>query len=315
MCSTSDVSLRSFLQGGELTGYMCSRKRYYLCIFVVIGAGAGFMLMAFGPFQTLFQKTEPVTLQYGVSPRQSLDLYLPDERAEGASAPVLVFLYGGSWNSGTRGLYRFIGRAFADAGYVVAIPDYRLYPEVQYPAFVRDCAEAIAWVEKNVAAHGGDPSRMAVMGHSAGAHMGALIATNPMFREQAGFSEDAIRGFVGLAGPYTFNPLNVDSTKDAFATAPEAPKGLDGARPIKMADSLSRSDAPPMLLLHGARDETVLERNTSEFAAKLRDQGIPVTTKTYALFGHVGLVAVLAWPLRPFFPVYDDVTAFLQSLE
>lgn len=267
--------------------------------------------MAFGPFQTVSR----VTLQYGAMPRQSVDLYLPEARDGGQAAPVLVFLYGGSWSSGTRGLYRFIGRAFADAGYVVAIPDYRLYPEVRYPAFVQDCADAIAWVEQNVAAHGGDPKRLAVMGHSAGAHMGALIATNPVFRKQAGFSETAIRGFVGLAGPYTFNPLNVDSTKDAFASAPEAPGGLDGARPIKMAKNLSRSVVPPMLLLHGDRDETVGAHNTNEFAAKLRDQDVRATTKTYALFGHVGLVAVLAWPLRPFFPVYGDITAFLQSLD
>ena len=111
-------------------------------------------------------------IAYGAGPRQRLDVYAPRGGC-GQPRPVVMFFYGGSWNSGTRSGYAFVGRALAARGFVTVVPDYRLVPEVHYPAFVEDGAAAVRWVAANAAKYCGNGQSVVLMGHSAGAYIAA----------------------------------------------------------------------------------------------------------------------------------------------
>lgn len=241
---------------------------------------------------------------YGAHPRQQLDLYRPQAWRDGqASLPIIVFLYGGSWKEGDRKGYAFAARAFADAGFLVAVPDYRLVPEVRFPAFLEDSAAAVRWVRANAARLGGDPDRVVLVGHSAGAYNAAMLALDDRW---LGKDRQAVRGFVGLAGPYDFLPLDTTVTIDAFGQERD-PKST---QPITFA---SAGD-PPALLLHGARDTTVYPRNSERLASLLRAAGVDAQAKLYSDVGHVGIVTALAQPFRGRAPVLKDVIAFARDV-
>jgi acetyl esterase/lipase len=242
---------------------------------------------------------------YGPNPRQKLDVYEPS--APCASGAVVLFLYGGAWTSGERATYGFVGSALASRGITTVIADYRLYPEVRFPGFVDDAAQAYAWVAKNFGqASPVAPSRarpIFVMGHSAGAHSAALITYDQSYFTRAGTNLPRPAGFIGLAGPYAFDPTTWPSTKDIFATA----KSADSARPV----SFVRTGAPPALLLHGAADTTVKLFNSRDLATALRQAGTPVEAVEYPGIGHVGLVLTLAGPLRWRAPALEATIAFI----
>jgi acetyl esterase/lipase len=238
-------------------------------------------------------------IAYADGPRRTLDVYQP---ANAKNAPVIVFFYGGSWSSGTKSDYGFVGAAFAARGFVTIIPDYRLVPEIRFPSFVEDGAAAVRWARDHAGAYGGDPDRIVLVGHSAGAYNAAMIALDAAFLRNAGVDPRAVKGFAGLAGPYDFLPLDVTSTKDAFGAYPDLP----ATQPITYA----RADAPPALLLHGAKDTLVKPHNMESLAAHLRAVGAPVETKLYPDTAHVGIMLALSKPLRGRAPVLDDVAAF-----
>lgn len=243
---------------------------------------------------------------YGAHPRQQLDLYRPPSKgAEAARAPlpIILFLYGGSWQSGTREGYGFAGRALAARGFLVAIPDYRLVPEVRFPAFLEDNARALRWVRSNAARFGGDPDRIVLVGHSAGAYNAAMLALDPRW---LGEDRRAVRGFVGLAGPYDFLPLSGPITNAAFGQAPD----LASTQPVNFA---SAGD-PPALLLHGARDTLVHPRDSRRLAERLQAAGVDARVKLYPAIGHIGMVTALARPLRGRAPVLEDVAAFASQV-
>lgn len=243
-------------------------------------------------------------LAYGAGPRQRLDVYVPSEAA--GSAPVLVFFYGGSWKSGNRNYYRFVGEAFAARGYVVVVPDYRLYPAVRFPAFVEDGAQVLKWVERNISRFGGNPSQIILAGHSAGAHLAALLLFDQHYLADLGFDRDRLLGFVGLAGPYAFNPLAYDSTKEVFATVDHP----DKARPIAFVDG----SEPPMLLMHGESDDTVEMVNAQKLAARVREAGGDARFMTYPGRTHIGLILSLAAPFRGRDSVHADMLAFMDRV-
>lgn len=240
---------------------------------------------------------------YGPHPRQRLDIYVPPGAP--GKAPVLVFFYGGGWEWGSRAEYAFAARAFAAKGFVTVLPDYRLVPEVRFPTFLEDCAASVAWVAANIGAHGGDASRIAVGGHSAGAYNAMMIALDPRYAAAAGAPRDAVKAVIGLAGPYDFLPLEDRLTIAAFGEA----KDLAATQPVNFA----RADAPPALLIHGLKDRTVYPRNLERLADALRRAGAPtVETKLYEKADHAALIMALSPLFRGRAPVLDDSLAFLR---
>jgi acetyl esterase/lipase len=245
-------------------------------------------------------------LSYGPDRRQNLDIYAPASSAR--PAPVIVFVYGGSWNSGSRDEYGFVGRAFASRGYVTVIFDYRLVPAIRYPVFVEDSAKALAWVYRNIRAHGGDPRRLFLAGHSAGAYNAVMVALAPEFLAAEGLDPGVIRGVAGLSGPYDFLPLDVDETREAFKGTTD----LERTQPVRRIRSANR--VPPMLLAHGDADTLVFPRNTRALASALRRHGHRVEEKYYPDVDHVGTLLSLAKPLRDRAPALDDIVAFFGRL-
>ncbi|MBB6503664.1 acetyl esterase/lipase [Sphingomonas endophytica] len=239
---------------------------------------------------------------YGPDPRQRLDVYAPCAPST-RPRPVVVFLYGGSWNSGTRAGYAFVGRALAAQGFVTIVPDYRLVPAVRYPAFVEDGAAAVRWTMAHAGEHGGNGRAVVLMGHSAGAYIAAMLAVDPRW---LGDERAAVKGLVGLAGPYDFAPFDVAASRAAFGRWPDP----SDTQPVKWA---SAGD-PAALLLYGTEDTVVRPRNSQALAAKLRAGGVPVSLRAYPKLGHVGILLALARPFRGRAPVLVDVSAFVRRV-
>ncbi|MDJ0934262.1 MAG: alpha/beta hydrolase [Kiloniellales bacterium] len=241
-------------------------------------------------------------LAYGPGARQRLDVYRPP--AGEVSKGTVVFFYGGSWKRGARQSYRFVGEAFAGRGYTVVIPDYRLYPEVRFPGFVEDGALAVAWVRRNIDKGGSKP--LVLMGHSAGAQIAALLALDPSYLAARGVPEGRVDGWVGLAGPYAFDPLRYRTIRPIFEG--EAP--VERARAINFA----RGDAPPSLLIHGLDDTTVRPRNSEELASRLTDRGAEAEYLPLERIGHVWVLLALAEPFEDHAPVVESTLSFMEGL-
>jgi acetyl esterase/lipase len=239
---------------------------------------------------------------FGHDRRQRLDVYRPKGAVK---PPVIVFIYGGSWSSGKRQDYAFIANIFAARGYLTVVPDYRLVPDVRFPAFVEDGAAAVAWAAKNATTYGANPKQIFLVGHSAGAYTVAMLGLDAAYLKNAGVAPGTIRGVIGLAGPYDFYPFDVQGSVDAFGQTAEPLT----TQPITYV----RADAPPMLLLHGAQDKTVRPRNTESLGQKLSDVGAPVETKIYPRLSHSGLLLALTPLLRKRTPVLQDVEAFIVA--
>jgi len=238
---------------------------------------------------------------YADGPRHRLDIYAPEQR--GAPAPVVFFIYGGGWNRGERSDYQFVGRALASRGFVTVIADYRLVPEVTYPGFLEDSANALRWVQDNIANYGGDPNRLFLAGHSAGAYNAVMLALDPSFRQEYGVTMP-ILAVAALSGPYDFYPFEYDEVRNAFGQAPNP----EGTQPI----NLITAEAPPMYLATGTSDPIVRMQNTERFAGRLRAQGVWVTTQYYDGFGHMEPVIALGALWRWRMPVLDDMVGFFQ---
>lgn len=240
---------------------------------------------------------------YGEDARQRLDVY--PGAGDTAAKPVIVFIYGGGWDSGRRQDYAWVGRALAAQGFLTVVPDYRLVPGNLYPDFLEDCATAVRWTRDNAARLGGDPERIVLVGHSAGAYNAAMLALDKRLLDRAGVPQAAIRGVVGLSGPYDFYPWDADASRNAFGRWPQPLE----TQPVTYA----RNDAPPLLLLHGATDTTVRPRNTERLAARVRSAGGRVEAKVYPDMDHKGIVLALARPFRGRASVLDDVTTFARA--
>lgn len=241
-------------------------------------------------------------IAYAENPRRLLDIYAP--RRNATPAPVVVFFYGGGWASGAKAMYRFVGAALAARGILVAIPDYRLYPQVRFPAFMDDAAEAVAWTHANAARFGGDPHRLFLMGHSAGAHIAALLALDASYLRAVHLSPARdVCGVIGLAGPYDFLPLH-DATLEAIF-------GPEAERPRSQPINYVSSQAPPMLLLAGRDDHTVDPGNTLRLAARLRAAGATAEDQLYPLVGHKTLIVAFSGPLSFLAPVRQATLHFI----
>jgi acetyl esterase/lipase len=284
------------------TSFFAARRR-------ALALGAAALLAGCSPIRLINELAPADTyrrtpdLAYGPHPRQRLDLYSPVNGPR--PAPVVVFFYGGSWRTGSRADYLFVGEALASRGCIVAVADYRLHPEVRFPDFIDDSAAAVAWVRAHAVAHGGDAGRLFVMGHSAGAYNAAMVALNGRYLERAGAVPGGIAGLVGLAGPYDFLPLDSRLLRNIFGWPDTPPE----TQPIRFVGPA----APPTLLLTAQRDTIVSPGNSARLAARLREAGRPVREVTYPQLDHRTLVGALAMPLRDLAPVLDEVASFVSD--
>ena len=243
--------------------------------------------------------SETQDVPYAAGPRRTLDVYRP--LMTGGGLPMIVFLYGGGWNSGDKGTYEFVARPLVRRGFVVLVPDYRVYPQVMFPAFLQDNAAAVAWAFAHARELGADPARIVLMGHSAGAFNAAMLGLDQRWLASAGVDRNRLAAVIGLAGPYHFLPSR-DPTVYPIFGADNTP----AHEPYAFADGRN----PPMFLAAGLEDKTVMPRNTTELAAKIKQAGGPVQSRLYPGVGHIGLITAFAPLFQSRAPVLEDVTAF-----
>lgn len=243
-------------------------------------------------------------LSYADGARRKIDVYHP--LAAQPRAPLVVYLYGGGWNGGSREKYEFVAASLTRAGIVVMVPDYRLYPEVTFPDFVEDAAKAVAWAVSNAERFGADPEQLYLMGHSAGAHIAGLLALDERYLAGYGHVPKRLAGFIGLSGAYDFLPIESGYLLEVF---PEPVR--NESQPINFVTAR----APRTLLIHGADDGVVAVGNSLRLADKLRDNGVPVTLRIYEGVGHARVVAALAPPLDFIATTLDDCIAFISGEE
>ncbi len=240
-------------------------------------------------------------IAYGPTAANRLDVYLPAQRAPSA---LVVFFYGGGWNSGDKASYRFVGAALAAAGIATVIPNYALYPSARFPQFMRDAAAAVAFTRAHAHEWGADPARMFLMGHSAGAHIAVLLALDQEYLQGVGGDDHWLRGVVGLSGPYDFLPFTDAYLSDVFAP----PSEFYRSQPINYV----RAHAPPMLLMHGLADKRVSPNNTRSLTARLQAAGDEVSTQYFPGASHGDLAAAFS-PLRKKPPVLPLILDFVAA--
>ena len=259
------------------------------------------LLNQFGPRDAGVRRVAQ-DLPYGDDPRQRFDLHAPTN-VRPSPLPTLVFFYGGGWDSGSRTIYAWAAQALAARGFVVAVPDYRLVPDVAFPAFIEDAAAATAAVAAAVGDHGGDPGRLGVIGHSAGAHLAMMIALDRRYMAAVD-RPDLIRAAAGLAGPYDFLPFDVPASVNAFGRAPDPTL----TQPLTFA----RADAPPLWLGHGTADTVVHDDDTVILDARMRALGGHSEARLYPGLDHADLIATFSPLFRKKAPVLDDVAGFFS---
>ena len=234
---------------------------------------------------------------------QALDVWRP-AGARAKPLPVVIFWYGGGWVNGSRGAYAFAARAYAKQGFVVVVPDYRKVPQVRFPAFLQDGAQAVKWTRDHVASYGGDPARIALAGHSAGAYTVAMLTLDPRWLRAEGVDPGIVKAAVGLCGPYDFYPFTVKRSIDA----------MQGVADPQMTQPLhfARGDAAPMLLISAGDDVQVHAHNAVNLTARIAQLGGRVTHIDYPGISHENVVMALSVPFRGKAPVLRDSVAFLD---
>jgi acetyl esterase/lipase len=242
------------------------------------------------------------SIAYAERSRHRLDVCRP---RGAAAAPVIIFFYGGAWQSGYKELYRYVAKALARRGYVAVVPDYRIYPEVCYPDFLDDGAQVVRWVKDNIARFGGDPDKLFLKGHSAGAHIAAMLSIDARWLGKVGLDPRRdIAGLIGIAGPYDLMPLRDEKLKVIFG-------GVN--RPETQPIFHVAPGAPPALLMTGGRDRLVEPGNSVRLAARLAAAGNAATVLTYRRVGHFIIIAAIAPLLRFLVPIMRDVDAFIAA--
>ena len=244
-------------------------------------------------------------ISYGDDPAYILDIYQPAATNTEELKPVIVFFYGGRWTEGSKDQLRFVGKALAEQGYVTVLPNYRTWPDVKFPAFVEDGAKAVAWVTNNIEEYGGDAERLFISGHSAGAHIGALLTADEQYLNAVNVDPSLIKGFAGLAGPYDFVP-EAEDLKKIFGPPENYPQ-------MQVPTFIDGTEAP-MYLLHGADDETVIQRNLNRLRDKIEEKGGKVKTKIYDDIDHIWIVGVMSWLGIGKPDVARDITDFFDDL-
>jgi len=262
-----------------------------------------FTINIFTPSSTYKIKKD---IAYGPLTRQKLDIYIPKTVAPAGGWPVVVFFPGGSWVRGDRAIYRFVGEALASHGVLTLIADYRLYPDVRYPDFLIDCANALAFGMTEASKLGGNQKRLFVMGHSAGAYNAAMLALDPRWLKSTGHNLSELAGWIGLAGPYDFYPITDHDVRPVFFY----PNYPAHSQPIEYVST----DNPPAFLGFATNDDLVNPtRNTLGLAKRLHDAGVPVSLHPYARVNHINLIGTFSHPIRWLAPALEDTLIFIND--
>ena len=254
---------------------------------------------------------------YGDKPLQDLDIYYPKPLAKAIqskkatsdnaiddSYPMVVFVHGGSWESGNKDEYAFVGQSLAQAGYVTAVINYRKAPEHVYPDYVEDTAQAIAWSYKNAESLHADPKRLAVIGHSAGAFNAVAAVANEDFLAPYGVKPNDIAAVIGIAGPYSYD-FRKFSSRTAF--------GSDATPETVMPDHQIKGAQPPYLLLTAEKDKVVHISNTVKMTRALKAAGVKVETGEIKGASHATSIGAMAPPLRWVNDVRAQVLSYLDK--
>ena len=242
--------------------------------------------------------------------RHLLDVYAPRQKSAKAR-PVVIFIHGGSWNSGSKNLYAFVGRRLAKQGVVGVVISYRLSPEVHVPDMANDCARAVLWTQQHIAEYGGDPARIFVMGHSAGGGLAALLATDDPLFTQLGLAKNPIKGAIldDPAGLDMFDYL----TRLEYPNDEQylIPFGKDPAVWRAMSPMYQvRADSPPMLMYAGGRTYPSITNSTQRFHQRLLDLGVRHEFTVLPGKKHIGMVTQLFWKHNV---IYRDLLTFIGA--
>lgn len=239
-------------------------------------------------------------LLYGPEDRHRMDVYRPTRKV--TAAPAILFFYGGGFITGHRREYRFVGQALASKGIIVGVADYGLFPTHRFPEFVEDGAMAALFFRETLAKYGGDPNRLFVAGHSAGAYIAVMLASDARYLRALGADQSILAGAIGISGPYDFLPITNATRIEIFG----GPDRVE-TQPIHFIDG----KRPPMLLLTGDRDANILPRNTEHMAARLREHGSKVETIVYPGIDHFRIILGLAPLFRRVVPLRADILRFV----
>lgn len=244
-----------------------------------------------------FSKAKNVS--YGSLERQTMDLYKADKPR--ANAPVLVFIHGGSWEEGSKDIYKFLAEGFTSEGFDVAVPNYRLYPDAVYPQMLEDSAKAVAHVAKQY------PDRsIVIMGHSAGAYNALMVGLNKDYMAAEGVSVcDRISGIVSLAAPTGVYPLKKEPLITIF---PDRFQKDDA--PL----AYTNAPAPAVFAMNGGDDTTVGPKNAEELAAKVTARGGAAELKIYDGVDHTEAVQFLSRHFDGKAPIKEDIIGFVDGL-
>ncbi len=236
------------------------------------------------------------SVPYGDEPRHHLDWY---RHPDGALRPTVVFFYGGNWRSGRRQDYRFVADTLLTLGCDAVIPDYRLYPHVRFTEILDDARQALEAVLRRLP----EDRPLILMGHSAGAQIGALLTLDARLLS----ANRRIAGFVGLAGPYDFYPFTEDDHWELF--------GPEEAYPASQPVNFVRAGAAPLYLLHGEDDRRVRRGHSKSLMEKQRAAGGIAEREVYPGMGHVEIVVAFTRLHRRRSPVVRDVGRFLAEID
>lgn len=247
------------------------------------------------------------TVRFGDHPAQKLVVHRPQGLVAHAAQPVLVFIHGGSWDSGDPEDYGFVGRSFAEFGFVTVKAGYRLGADGAFPAMLEDGAAALAWVRENIAELGGDPDHIVLMGHSAGAYNAAMLALDGQWLAARNVPIETVKGVVGLSGPYDFYPFDSDFTRAAFGHSDQP----ELTQPVNFPSA----ESPPFLLIHGEQDNSVRVRNSLALKQRLAEAGANARLHVFAQMDHSAPLLQLASPWRRDPAVRDLIRQFIADPE
>jgi acetyl esterase/lipase len=234
----------------------------------------------------------------------ALDVYRPENAS---NAPVVVYFYGGRWQDGSKDDFLFVGQALASQGFVAVLPNYREYPQARFPVFLQDSARAVRWARDNARQYGGDPAKLIVMGHEAGAYNAAMLALDPEYLKAVGMSRSELKGMVGLAGAYNFLPITDPTLRVIFSP----PEKFAQTQPVFWADGQN----PPLYLVHGKTDEIIPVSNTRDLAQRVKGAGGTVETLLYDNLSNGAVLASLSKSMvAPPADVLDNVSDFIRRV-